>query len=43
MNEKLKGSASLLKDFFAQTMQDTDTLKRYSYIDVSYQWLLATQ
>jgi hypothetical protein len=43
MNEKLKGSASLLKDCFAQTMQDTDTLKRYSYIDVSYQWLLATQ
>jgi transposase-like protein len=43
LNEKLKGSASFVKDFFDQTMQDTDTLKRYSYIDISYQWLLATQ
>jgi len=40
LNEKLKGSASLAQDFFAQTMLDTDTLKRYSYIGVSYQWLL---
>ena len=40
LNEKLKGSVSLAKDFFAQTMQDTDTLKRYSYIAVSHQWLL---
>jgi transposase-like protein len=42
MNEKLKGSASIAKDFFTQTMRDTDTLKRYRYIDVSYKWLLAT-
>jgi transposase-like protein len=43
LNEKLKGSAAFTKDFFNQTMQDNDTLKRYNYIDVSYQWLLATQ
>jgi len=43
LNEKLKGSASFSKDFIAQTMRDTDTLKRYKYIDVSYKWLLATQ
>jgi transposase-like protein len=42
-NEKLKGSANFAKEFFAQTMQDTDTMKRYRYIGVSYQWLLATQ
>jgi transposase-like protein len=40
LNEKLKGAASLVQDFFAQTMQDTDTLKRYRYIGVNYQWLL---
>jgi hypothetical protein len=40
LNEKLKGSAYWAKEFFAQTMKDTDTLKRYSYIAVSYQWLL---
>ena len=34
-NEKLKGSTSSVKDFFVQTMQDSDTLKRYGYIDVS--------
>jgi transposase-like protein len=43
INEKLKDSATFTKDFFVRTMQDTDTLKRYNYIDVSYQWLLATQ
>ena len=43
LNEKLKGSASFAKEFFAQTMQDTDTLKRYRYINVGYQWILATQ
>jgi transposase-like protein len=43
LNEKLKKSASLIKDFINNTLQDTDTLKRYKYIDVNYQWLLATQ
>jgi transposase-like protein len=43
LNEKLKGSATFSKDFICQTMRDTDTMKRYRYIDVSYQWLLATQ
>jgi transposase-like protein len=43
LNEKLKGSASFAKEFIFQTMRDTDTLKCYRYIDVSYQWLLATQ
>jgi transposase-like protein len=43
LKEKLKGSATFTKDFFARTMQDTDTLKRYRYINVSHQWLLATQ
>jgi transposase-like protein len=42
LNEKLKQSANLPKDFFVQTMNDTDTIKRYNYIGVSYQWLLAT-
>ena len=40
LNERLKESEALTKDFFAKTMQGTDTLKRYSYIDVSYQWIL---
>ena len=43
LNEKLKSSATFAKEFFIKTIQDTDALKRYSYIDVSYQWLLATQ
>jgi transposase-like protein len=43
LNEKLKSSASLTKDFINNTLQNTDTLKRYNYIDVSYQWLFATQ
>ena len=43
LNEKLKGSASFSKDFIVHTMRDTDTLKRYKYIEVSYKWLLATQ
>jgi transposase-like protein len=42
MNEKLKGSPNPLKGFIEQTMQDTDALKRYKYIDVSYQWILTT-
>jgi transposase-like protein len=42
LNEKLKGSATFQNDFFTKTMRDTDTLKRYRYIDVGYQWLLAT-
>jgi len=43
LNEKLKGSANFIKDLFIRTMQNTDAIKRYRYIDVSYQWLLATQ
>jgi len=43
LNEKLKGSANSFKDLFVKTMQCTDTLKRYRYIDVSYQWILATR
>ena len=43
LNEKLKGSVTFTKDFFTQTMRDSDTLKRYRYIDVSYNWLLATR
>ena len=42
LNEKLKGSATFQNDFFTNTMRDTDALKRYRYIDVVYQWLLAT-
>jgi hypothetical protein len=36
LNEKLKGSANIVKELYVKTMQDTDTLKRYNYIDVSY-------
>jgi transposase-like protein len=43
MNEKLKGSASNTKDFILKTLQNTDAMKQYRYIDVSYNWLLATQ
>ena len=43
LNEQLKGSANFTKDFITRTMQDTDTLKRYRYIEASYNWLLATQ
>ena len=43
LNEKLKGSANSVKDMFIKTMQCADTLKRYRYIDVNYQWLLATR
>jgi hypothetical protein len=43
LNEKLKKSANIIKDLFVKTMQNTDTLKRYRYIDVNYQWILATQ
>ena len=42
-NEKLKNSTTYLRDFIFRTVQDTDTLKRYHYIEVSQQWLLATQ
>ena len=42
-NEKLKKSTTYLKDFIFKTVQDTDTLKRYHYIEVSHQWLLAMQ
>ena len=28
---------------YTHTMRDTDTLKRYKYIDVCYKWLLAMQ
>ena len=42
LNEKLKESANPIKDFFAHTMNETDTMKRYRYIGVNYQWLLAT-
>lgn len=43
LKEKLKGSTNKVKDFINQTLSDTDTLKRYQFIDVSYQWLLTTQ
>ena len=43
LNEKLKGSTNIVKDLFIKTIQNTDALKRYNYINVSYQWLLATQ
>jgi len=42
LNEKLKGSVNFQNDFFTNTMRNTDSLKRYRYIDVGYQWLLAT-
>jgi transposase-like protein len=42
LNERLKDSASSLNDFISQTMQDTDTLKRYNYINIAHQWLLTT-
>ena len=42
-NEKLKNSATYFSDFIFKTVQDTDTLKRYNYIDVSYQWWLTMQ
>jgi len=42
-NEKLKNSTTYLRDFIFSTVQDTDTLKRYNYINVSHQWLLTTQ
>ena len=37
LNEKLKRSASFSKDFIDHTMRDTDTLKRYKYIEAGYQ------
>jgi transposase-like protein len=43
LNEKLKGSARFVKEFITQTLNDTDTLKRYNYIGVNYQWILTTQ
>ena len=35
LNEKLKNSTTYLKNFIFNTVQNTDTLKRYNYIDVS--------
>jgi hypothetical protein len=43
LNEKLKGSPRFLNEFIAQTMKDTDAVKRYNYIGVNYQWILTTQ
>ena len=40
LNEKLKDSTAFLKEFFFNTMWDTDTLKRYGNIDVNYQLIL---
>ena len=41
--ENLKKSPKILNDFIAQTLKDTDTIKRYNYIGVNYQWILTTQ
>lgn len=43
LNEQLKDSSTGLKDFIAQTIRNTDALKRYNYISVAHQWLLTTQ
>jgi len=43
LREKLKGSVNTVKDFMTQTVHETEARKRYEYINVSYQWLLATQ
>ena len=43
INEMLKGKVNQKKEFITATLQNTETLKRFKYIDVSYQWLLATQ
>ena len=43
LNEKLKGSSRFLNEFIEQTVKNTDAIKRYNYIDVNYQWILATQ
>lgn len=43
INEKLKGSVNQKKELITASLQNTDALKRFHYIDVSYQWLLATQ
>jgi len=42
LNEQIKDSSNMVKDFIAQTVRNTDTLKRYKYIEVSHQWLVAT-
>ena len=42
-NEKLKNSTTYLRNFIFKTVQDTNTLKRYNYIGVSYRCLLTTQ
>ena len=43
IKENLKESANLQKEFIAVTLQTTDTLKRYRYIDVSHKMLKSTQ
>lgn len=43
LNEQLKNSKTVLKDFITQTLQNTDTRKRHAYIGVAHQWLLAKQ
>jgi transposase-like protein len=43
LNEMLKGSTMLSKEFIALTMKNTDALKRYNYIGVNYQWILTTR
>ena len=43
LNEKLKDYTNIVKDLLVKTMKNTEALKRYNYINVSYQWLLATQ
>ena len=43
LNEQTKDSSNKVKDFISQTMRNTDTLKRYKFIEVCHQWLLTTQ
>ena len=43
LNEELKGSPRLINDFIAQTIKNTDAIKRYKDIDVNYQWILTMQ
>ena len=43
IKEKLKGAANTVKDFITHTLHETEARKRYEYINVSLQWLLATQ
>lgn len=43
LNEKLKESAYIAKDFINQSLQDTHALKRFQCIGFSYQLLITTQ